>query len=97
MAQKSIIDPVDRIEGHLRIEMEVTDGVVSDAWVSGGLFRGLELIVEGREPDDAALVAQLLDYVLCLDHRDGAGVAHGVYMFNHVPIPPSFPFRFHPW
>ena len=31
MAQKSIIDPVDRIEGHLRIEMEVTDGVVSDA------------------------------------------------------------------
>ncbi|MGN0960525.1 MAG: nickel-dependent hydrogenase large subunit [Coriobacteriales bacterium] len=68
MAQKSIIDPVDRIEGHLRIEMEVTDGVVSDAWVSGGLFRGLELIVEGREPDDAALVAQRICGVCPTSH-----------------------------
>ena len=50
MAKHSIIDPVDRIEGHLRVEMEVENGVVTDAWVSGGLFRGLELIVEGRDP-----------------------------------------------
>ena len=42
MAKHSIIDPVDRIEGHLRVEMEVENGVVTDAWVSGGLFRGLE-------------------------------------------------------
>lgn len=53
MAKHSIIDPVDRIEGHLRVEMEVENGVVTDAWVSGGLFRGLELIVEGRDPYDA--------------------------------------------
>ena len=54
MAKHSIIDPVDRIEGHLRVEMEVENGVVTDAWVSGGLFRGLELIVEGRDPYDAS-------------------------------------------
>ena len=57
MAKHSIIDPVDRIEGHLRVEMEVENGVVTDAWVSGGLFRGLELIVEGRDPYDAAMLA----------------------------------------
>ena len=58
MAKHSIIDPVDRIEGHLRVEMEVEGGKVSKAWVSGGLFRGLELIQEGREPTDAAMIAQ---------------------------------------
>ena len=44
MAQ-STIDPVTRIEGHLRIDMEVEDGQVKDAWVSAGLFRGMELIL----------------------------------------------------
>ena len=58
MAKHSIIDPVDRIEGHLRVEMEVENGRVSKAWVSGGLFRGLELIQIGREPTDAAMIAQ---------------------------------------
>lgn len=35
---RSVIDPVTRIEGHLRVEMEVENGVVSDAWVSGRLL-----------------------------------------------------------
>ena len=68
MAKHSIIDPVDRIEGHLRIEMEVKDGVVSEAWVSGGLFRGLELILEGREPTDAALIAERICGVCPISH-----------------------------
>ena len=45
---RSIIDPITRIEGHLRVEMEVEGGVVTDAWVSGGCFRGMELVVEHR-------------------------------------------------
>lgn len=65
---KSIIDPIDRIEGHLRVEMEVEDGVVTEAWVSGGLFRGLELIVQGREPTDASLVAQRICGVCPISH-----------------------------
>jgi Ni,Fe-hydrogenase I large subunit len=52
------IDPITRIEGHLRIEVEVEDGVVRDAWSSGTMFRGLELILRGRDPRDAWVVAQ---------------------------------------
>ncbi len=40
---RSVIDPITRIEGHLRVEMEVENGVVTDAWMSGGCFRGMEL------------------------------------------------------
>ena len=57
MAQ-STIDPVTRIEGHLRIDMEVEDGQVKDAWVSAGLFRGMELILENRSSQDASIIAQ---------------------------------------
>ncbi|MBL6463847.1 MAG: hypothetical protein JNG53_05610, partial [Senegalimassilia sp.] len=53
---RSVIDPVTRIEGHLRVEMEVENGKVSDAWVSGGCFRGIELVVENRTPEDAAQI-----------------------------------------
>jgi Ni,Fe-hydrogenase I large subunit len=52
------IDPITRIEGHLRIEVEVQNGVVTDAWSSGTMFRGIELILRGRDPRDAWLFAQ---------------------------------------
>ena len=52
------IDPITRIGGHLRVEVEVTDGVVSDAWSSGTMFRGMESILRGRDPRDAWLLAQ---------------------------------------
>jgi Ni,Fe-hydrogenase I large subunit len=52
------IDPITRIEGHLRIEVEVENGVVKDAWSSGTMFRGLELILKGRDPRDAWVFAQ---------------------------------------
>jgi len=55
-----IIDPVTRIEGHLKIEVEVTNGKVTDAWSSGTLFRGIETILNGRAPDDAWLFTQRL-------------------------------------
>ena len=54
----STIDPVTRIEGHLRIQMEVEEGVVKDAWVSGGCFRGMELVVQNRTPYDAAQIVE---------------------------------------
>jgi Ni,Fe-hydrogenase I large subunit len=52
------IDPVTRIEGHLRIEVEVDGGNVSNAWSSSTMFRGLELILKDRDPRDAWLFAQ---------------------------------------
>ncbi len=50
---KIAIDPVTRIEGHLRIEVEVQDGQVTDAWSSSTMWRGIEVILKGRDPRDA--------------------------------------------
>jgi [NiFe] hydrogenase large subunit len=58
MAQRVVVDPIPRIEGHLRIEVEVQNGKVKDAWSSGMLFRGLEIILKGRDPRDAWLFTQ---------------------------------------
>lgn len=52
------VDPITRIEGHLRIEVEVDNGVVTDAWSTGTMFRGMELILKGRDPRDAWVFAQ---------------------------------------
>jgi hydrogenase large subunit len=53
-----VIDPVTRIEGHLRIETEINGGRVTDAWSSGTMFRGIELILRGRDPREAWIWAQ---------------------------------------
>jgi Ni,Fe-hydrogenase I large subunit len=53
-----VIDPVTRIEGHLRIEAEVSSGAVTDAWSSGTMFRGIELILRGRDPREAWIWTQ---------------------------------------
>ncbi len=53
MAKKLVIDPITRIEGHLRIEAKVENGKVVDAWSSSTMFRGIELIMKGRDPRDA--------------------------------------------
>jgi [NiFe] hydrogenase large subunit len=58
MGQRVVIDPITRIEGHLRIEVEVTNGKVSNAWSSSTMFRGLEIILQGRDPRDAWLFTQ---------------------------------------
>ncbi len=56
--KKIVIDPITRIEGHLRAEIEVDkNGVVQEAWVSGQLFRGIEIILKNRDPRDAGLLA----------------------------------------
>lgn len=53
-----VIDPVTRIEGHLRIEAELNGSTVSDAWSSGTMFRGIEIILRGRDPREAWIWAQ---------------------------------------
>jgi Ni,Fe-hydrogenase I large subunit len=52
------IDPVTRIEGHLRIEVEVDGGEVTDAWASSTMFRGIELILKDRDPREVWLFTQ---------------------------------------
>lgn len=58
MAERIVVDPITRIEGHLRIEVEVANGKVTNAWSSSTLFRGLEIILQGRDPRDAWLFTQ---------------------------------------
>jgi len=55
---KLVIDPITRIEGHLRIEAKVENGKVVDAWSSSTMFRGIEIILKGRDPRDAWLFTQ---------------------------------------
>ena len=52
------IDPITRIEGHLRIDCEIENGVVTNAWSSGTMWRGMENIVKGSDPRDAGMIMQ---------------------------------------
>ncbi len=53
MTTRITVDPITRIEGHLRIDVEVDDGKVSKAWSSGQMWRGIEKILVGRDPREA--------------------------------------------
>ncbi|HEM61575.1 MAG TPA: nickel-dependent hydrogenase large subunit [Chloroflexi bacterium] len=78
---KIVIDPITRIEGHLKVEAVVEDGEVKDARSTGTLFRGFELILRGRDPRDASQLTQRIcgvcpqvhatASVLCLDSAFG--------------------------
>jgi len=81
MAKKITIDPVTRIEGHLKIDLDVENGKVSDARTSGEMFRGWEIILKDRDPKDAQMITQRICGVcpsphaqastLCLDDAFG--------------------------
>ncbi|BDV44735.1 hydrogenase 2 large subunit [Geotalea uraniireducens] len=55
---KIVVDPITRIEGHLRIQAEVNGGSIKDAWSSSTMFRGIEKILRGRDPRDAWFFTQ---------------------------------------
>jgi hydrogenase large subunit len=81
MSEKINIDPITRIEGHLAIEAVIDDGVVKEAKSAGTLFRGFEIILQGRDPRDANRLTQRICGVcptahatasaLCLDDAFG--------------------------
>lgn len=72
---KVIVDPVTRIEGHLKIEVEVEGGKVVNARSSGTLFRGIELILQGHDPRDAQEVVQRICGVCPISHATAATLA----------------------
>jgi [NiFe] hydrogenase large subunit len=69
-----VIDPITRIEGHLAIEVEVQDGKVKDAWASGTLFRGFEIVLKGRDPRDAYHITQRICGVCPTSHSHAAAL-----------------------
>lgn len=52
MSERIVVDPITRIEGHLRVEAEIEGGKIKDAYSSGTMVRGIETIVKGRDPRD---------------------------------------------
>ena len=58
MSKRITLDPITRIEGHLRIDVEVNGGQVSKAWSSAQMWRGIETILKGKDPQDAWSFAQ---------------------------------------
>jgi [NiFe] hydrogenase large subunit/hydrogenase large subunit len=65
---KVVVDPITRIEGHLRIEVQQEDGRIADAWASSTQFRGIELIMQGRDPRDAWAFTQRICGVCTVVH-----------------------------
>ena len=72
---KIIVDPVTRIEGHLKLEVEVEDNVVVDAWTGGTLWRGFELILQGRDARDAEQLVQRICGVCPTSHATAGAMA----------------------
>jgi Ni,Fe-hydrogenase I large subunit len=88
VATKHVIDPITRIEGHLRIEIEVDDnGNVFEASSSSTAFRGFEAIMQGRDPRDVGMFAQRICGVCTFHHYErGVEATENVY---GVTIPPN--------
>ncbi|GGP76013.1 nickel-dependent hydrogenase large subunit [Shewanella ulleungensis] len=69
MSKRVVIDPITRIEGHLRVEVEVDDNnVITKAWSSSTLWRGIEVILKGRTPMDVGLIVQRICGVCTYSH-----------------------------
>jgi hydrogenase large subunit len=75
MATIKIIDPVSRIEGHMKAEVTIDNGIVTDAKVSGTLFRGFEQVMTGRAPDDAPHITQRICGVCPVSHGQASVLA----------------------
>lgn len=71
---KIIVDPITRIEGHLKVEVITENGVVKEAQSSGVLFRGLEIILKGRDPRDAQRITQRICGVCPTSHSIAAAL-----------------------
>ncbi len=87
MADRIVIDPVTRIEGHLRIEAQVDGGKVAAAYSSGTMFRGMELILKGRDPREAWIWAQRICGVCTTVHAHAS--VYAVEDALGIEIPPN--------
>ena len=68
MNDRVVVDPITRIEGHLRIEAQMEGDRIAEAYSSGTMVRGIEIILQGRDPRDAWAFAQRICGVCTLVH-----------------------------
>ena len=65
---KIVVDPITRIEGHLRIEVQADSGKIQNSWATSTQFRGIEIIMQGRDPRDAWAFTQRICGVCTVVH-----------------------------
>jgi hydrogenase large subunit len=87
MSERIVVDPITRIEGHLRIEAQMDGGRIAQAYSSGTMVRGIEIILRGRDPRDAWAFAQRICGVCTLVH--GIASVRAVENALDYPVPPN--------
>lgn len=87
MSERVVVDPITRIEGHLRIEAQMEDDRIAQAYSAGTMVRGIEIILQGRDPRDAWAFAQRICGVCTLVH--GLASIRAVEDALDYTIPPN--------
>ncbi len=87
MNERVVIDPITRIEGHLRIEAQMNGDSIQQAYSSGTMVRGIETILRGRDPRDAWAFAQRICGVCTLVH--GIASVRSVEDALNYEVPPN--------
>jgi [NiFe] hydrogenase large subunit/hydrogenase large subunit len=86
-ATKVVVDPITRIEGHLRIEAQADGGKITNAWAHSTQFRGIEIILQGRDPRDAWAFTQRICGVCTVVHAVAS--CRAVEDALDITIPPN--------
>jgi len=84
---KVVVDPITRIEGHLRIEAQAENGKITNAWATSTQFRGIEIIMQGRDPRDAWAFTQRICGVCTVVHAVAS--CRAVEDALDIKIPPN--------
>ncbi|WP_295456285.1 nickel-dependent hydrogenase large subunit [uncultured Thiodictyon sp.] len=87
MSERLVVDPITRIEGHLRIEVELAGAKIAQAYSSGTMVRGIETILKGRDPRNAWAFAQRICGVCTLVH--GLASVRAVEEALLIELPPN--------
>lgn len=87
MTERVVVDPITRIEGHLRIEAQMNGNTIEQAYSAGTMVRGIEIILRGRDPRDAWVYAQRICGVCTLVH--GIASVRSVEDALNYSIPPN--------
>lgn len=82
-----VVDPITRIEGHLRIEAQADQGRITNAWATSTQFRGIEIIMQGRDPRDAWAFTQRICGVCTVVHAVAS--CRAVEDALDITIPPN--------
>src|SRR6185312_862996 len=91
MTKRITIDPITRIEGHLRIDVEIDDGAVANSWASCTMWRGIERMLQGRDPRESWLFIQRFCRVCTTVHAMAS--VRAVEDSLKLEIPAAAPYR----